>query len=117
MPVVTAHALAAHSVFGAAASRRLQKAMEDAVLKANQEGISNSEEDAGVMRRRIRNAHQKELLLITQEEHDRLMAEMRADHEAKLSNLVRSHEERLIHVERAHADEIESIKATIVPDA
>lgn len=113
MPIVTAHAVAANSHFGDAAARRLQQAMERAILECNAEGISNEEVNSPIIARRMRLAHQRELLLITKEEHEKQMLECALTYAQRLHELTRAHQEHVANMEAVFRAEVQSIEESI----
>lgn len=113
MGIVTSHAVAAISHYGLDASQRLEKAMQDAILRCNQDGISNSEENSDTIRRCMREAHQRELLVITKEENQKQMADAELIYQARMAELTRAHREHLENAAKAFQDEIRSIEATL----
>lgn len=67
--VVTSVGVAATSpTHGVARARRIEKAMSDAVLKCNEEGISTAEENSAKIQERMFEARRLELELINAEE-------------------------------------------------
>lgn len=116
MGVVTSHAVAAHSQYGGDASKRLQDVMEAAILQANQEGISNAEENSPVIRQRIREAYHKELAQIAKEEHAKKVIEAHETYRMRRDELDRAHDEHLTNMAKAHYEEITSIHASVKGD-
>jgi hypothetical protein len=111
--VVSSHGVLAMSQYGVAASQRLEKVMQDAILQANQEGISNAEENSDVIRRRMHVAHQRELLVIMEEEHVRQMTEAQMTFEIRAAELTRAHLEHLANAKAAHQRQVEEIQAEL----
>lgn len=68
--IVTAVGISVNHIAGPEVSARLEKAMSDAVLECNAEGISTSEENSQIIRERMAAAH------------DRVLAEIAAENEA-----------------------------------
>jgi len=62
--VVTAVGVSVNTPHGDEINARLSKAMSDAVLQCNQEGISTSEENSAIIRDRMRAAYEQELAAI-----------------------------------------------------
>lgn len=111
--IVMAHGVAAHSQFGGDAAARLQKAMEQAILACNAEGITNSEENSVVIGRRMRLAHQTELLAIMREEHEKAVVAAHLEHRTKLADLEREYSTRIADLESVHSRQVADVEASI----
>jgi len=113
MGLIMAHGVAAHSHFGDAAAARLQRAMEQAILQCNAEGITNTEENSPLIARRMRLAHQTELLAITREEHARAAQTAQEEYQRGTFERARIHQEHIATMDAAFQEEVSSIEATI----
>jgi hypothetical protein len=67
--VVTSVGISVNTLHGEAVNARLQKAMSDAVLACNAEGISTDEANSEVIRKRMTEAHDAELAKIFAEQN------------------------------------------------
>lgn len=116
MAVVTGHAIAAQSQYDLivpGASIRLQKAMEEAVLTANREGIANEEQNSPIIKRRMMLAHQKELRAIMVEAHVKQRQEALWALEARVSELLAQHMALVVGAEQAHVQELAALDTDI----
>lgn len=115
MPIVTAHAIAAHVdvSYGPDASARLQRAMEQAILQCNQEGIANNEENAPLIKERIRRAQQMTMASLAQEAHQKAVDDAVIAYRERAMELERAHREHLATMALAFQAEMATIQATI----
>lgn len=113
--VVSSHAVAvhAHSSSGIDVSARIQQAMENAIHTANREGISNSEQDAPVMRARMQRAQRLEMIAITKENYAWQVVESSKTHQSRLAELQRAHTEHLSALETAYQAELQSLEQAL----
>jgi hypothetical protein len=111
--IVVAHGAMSQSQYGVTAERRLQKAMEDAVLQCNAEGIANAHENSDVIRRRMHQAHDRELIVITKETYDAQVTHLNEVHKLRREELDRLHEESLAQAALGLREELAAIEARI----
>jgi len=65
--IVTAIGVSVNTVHGADANRRIEKAVNEEILKCNEEGISTEEKNSSIIRERMAKAHQRVLAEIEEE--------------------------------------------------
>lgn len=113
MGIVTAHGVSVQSQYGRSAAERLEKAMQDAILQANAEGISNEHENSDVIRKRMKQAHQRELLTITREEFEKQVVEAEQTYQLRRAALTNAHQEHIDSLKTAFASEIAAVQAEL----
>lgn len=109
MPVVSAHGVAVHSEIPGAA-RRLEAVMQQAILQANAEGISNEEKDAPIIRRRMRMAFIAEQLKILREQFEQANTNANHEFEQKLRELNRTHNQHRDNLYAAWREQTDTLK-------